>query len=247
MTAGRQSEPILEICVDGPSGAATAASSGADRIELCAALNLGGITPSLGAVRLALRQGVPVHVLVRPRSGGFQYNAAESQTMLEDISELVGAGVSGIVVGGLDSNNDLDSRLLRRLLGACGDLPVTLHRCFDYARNAGDALEQAVELGFSRILTSGRRPDVLQGLDCLGELFERADDRIIIIPGGGVTTVNLPRLLAELPLSEVHASCKRPVSDGLDSEIALGATGDDTRFETCAETVRAMRNLLDRP
>lgn len=246
MAVGRRVNPILEVCVDGPVGVATAAACGADRVELCAGLNVGGITPSLGAVRLALRQDIPVHVLVRPRSGGFQYNATESQTMLEDISELVGAGVNGIVVGGLDSNNDLDSRLLSRLLSACGDLPVTLHRCFDYARNTGDALEQAIELGFSRILTSGRQPDVLQGRECLGKLFEQAGDRIIIIPGGGVTTVNLPRLLAELPLSEVHASCKRPVIESEASEIALGSISDDIRFETCADTVRAIRNILDR-
>ncbi len=246
MPVVRKAEPLLEVCVEDPIGAAIAAGSGADRIELCAALGVGGITPSLGAIRLALRQDIPVHVLVRPRAGGFHYNETESDTMLEDISTVIAAGASGMVLGALNANNDLDTRLLERLLRACGDLPVTLHRAFDCARNASDTLEQAVELGFSRILTSGGQPDVIQGLECLQQLFERAGDRITIVPGGGVTTVNLPRLLTALPLTEVHASCKRPLHVNKNNGIALGAFDDGARFETCAETVRSMRNLLKR-
>ncbi|MGI9205726.1 MAG: copper homeostasis protein CutC [Woeseiaceae bacterium] len=246
MLAGQHAEPILEVCVDGPVGAAIAAQSGADRIELCSALSLGGITPSLGAVRLALRQDIPVHVLIRPRSGGFHYNDAESETMLEDISDIVAAGASGLVLGALDSKNDLDLPLLDRLLRTSGDIPVTLHRAFDFARNSSDALEQAIELGFSRILTSGEQPDVIRGLENLQSLFERAGDRISIMPGGGVTPENLPRLLAALPLTEIHASCKRRAHSGTNSEFALGPTDDGGYFETCAETVRAMRDLLGR-
>lgn len=234
----------LEVCVDGVAGAAVAAESGADRIELCSALGIGGITPSLGAVRTALTMNIPVHVLVRPRGGGFRYSDAETGTMMEDIADFVAAGAAGLVIGALDSKNELDEILLRRLLGACDELPVTLHRAFDYARHQGDAMEQAIDLGFSRILTSGGQSDVMRGLAALQPLFEQAADRITIMPGGGITPTNLPKLLAALPLTEVHASCKRTIRNKASSEDCPGLLDDGTHVETCATTIRSILTTL---
>ncbi len=234
----------LEVCVDGVAGAAVAAESGADRIELCSALGIGGITPSLGAVRTALGMHIPVHVLVRPRGGGFRFSDAESGTMMEDIADFVAAGAAGLVIGALDSRDELDKNLLRRLLSACGDLPVTLHRAFDHVRNQGDALEQAIDLGFSRILTPGGQPDVMRGLASLCTLFEQAGNRITIMPGGGITPNNIPELLAALPLTEVHASCKRVIRTEASSGIHIGSIDDAAQLETCAATIRSMLTTL---
>lgn len=237
----------LEVCVDGAAGAAVAAESGADRIELCSALGIGGITPSLGAVRTALEMNVPVHVLVRPRGGGFLYSDAETGTMMEDIADFVTAGAAGLVIGALDSKDELDETLLRRLLSVCDGLPVTLHRAFDYARDQRDALEQAIDLGFSRVLTSGGQPDVMRGLASLRSLFDRAGNRITIMPGGGITPGNLPELLAVLPLTEVHASCKRTIRNEPSNDVCLGSLDDGAHVETCATTVRSMLTTLRRP
>ncbi len=110
MGASKHASVRLEVCVDGAAGAAVAAESGADRIELCSALSIGGISPSLGAVRTALGMNIPVHVLVRPRGGGFRYSDVETGTMLEDIADFVTAGAAGLVIGALDSKDDLDEQ-----------------------------------------------------------------------------------------------------------------------------------------
>lgn len=218
---------ILEVCVESMAGVSVAARAGANRVEVCSTLSIGGVTPSRATVQMACKETLPVHVLIRARGGDFKYSPNEIRTMVDDIERFVGDGVDGLVIGALDSNNDLDAAALNRMIAVCGDVPLTLHRSFDVVRSRTEALEQAIELGFTRILTSGGASDVVAGLEILQGLFEQAGDRITIMPGGGVRPNNLQSILDVLSIKEIHSACSSRV-------------GNDTDYDT----VRSMMNIL---
>ena len=145
----------LEVCVDTAGGLAEAVAGGADRIELCAALAVGGLTPSAGLIDMAARCGVPVVAMIRPRAGDFVWSEAEVAMMVAEIGEVRAAGLAGVVLGASLPDGRLDVPVLRRLLAASGGMELVLHRCIDLTPDMGEALEEAVALGFDRILTSG--------------------------------------------------------------------------------------------
>lgn len=237
------SKITLEVCVDAPDDAIAAATAGADRIELCAALETGGLTPSVGLVHSALPCDVPLFAMIRPRAGDFHYSAAEISCMLADIECLRDCGVSGFVFGALDTQNKLAEQTLEKLIAACNGMPVTLNRAFDLCNDPLQSLDLAVQLGFDRILTSGAAANVSTGLPLLKMLFEKAHERIIIMPGGGVTPDTITGLLHHLPIQEIHASCKSPVTTGQksDSEVNVGRNDIVERFHTDPEI---LGNLL---
>lgn len=194
----------IEACVQGIESALAAAEGGADRIELCENLAVGGVTPSIGTIVVAVgEQPLPVHVLIRPRGGDFLYSGAEFTSMLRDILAAQSAGAAGVVLGLLDDDGRIDRRRTTALVDAAGPLSVTFHKAFDETRDRVEALETLVELGIGRILTSGGAPTAREGLAELERLQQRSAGRISILGAGRIRESDLPGLAA-IGLTEIH-------------------------------------------
>jgi copper homeostasis protein len=205
---------LIEACVDSLSGARLAQQLGADRLELCANLNLGGTTPPAGLLRLVRAQlRLPIHVLIRPRAGNFVYTPAEQETILAEIEWAASAGADGIVCGALTAEGALDAALTAACITAANGLPFTFHRAFDACPEPFTVLRQLGELGAARVLTSGQAPDAAQGLPRLRELTAAAGT-VGILPGGGITPENIGAILRELHPAEIHFSGTRLSADG---------------------------------
>lgn len=260
----------LEVCVDTAEGLAEAVAGGADRIELCAALAVGGLTPSAGLIGLAAGCGVPVVAMIRPRAGDFVWSEAEVAMMEAEIAAVRAAGLAGVVLGASLPDGRLDVPVLRRLVaaarGAAGDrflrrnltgafagsepefskipgaLELVLHRCIDLAPDMGAALEEAVGLGFDRILTSGGELTAEAGAARIGALVAQAAGRITVMPGSGVTPGNAA-LLKGLGIAEIHASCsaRTPVTGRV---VEMGFAPAVQR-QTAADQVRILRAALE--
>jgi len=207
----------LEVCAASMQSVAAAAAGGAHRIELCSALSLDGLTPSMGMIRIVKERfpQLTLHVLIRPREGNFVYNDVEQATMQSDIIECRKAGADSVVVGALTSEGDIDLAAMQRLMEAADTMPVTFHRAFDVCRHPEEALEQVIALGCRRILTSGQQPTAEQGIPLLHRLNQQADGRIILMPGGGVNATNAPLILQQTGCTEIHASASALQPDGL--------------------------------
>jgi copper homeostasis protein len=201
---------IIEACCGSVAEAWAAVEGKADRIELCAALPTGGVTPTVGMLEASKeRCSLPVVSMVRPKEGGPVIDKAEFRACLKDVKALVRAGSEEIITGFLNSDMKLDKEKNKALIEAAEGVPVALHRVFDMAPDLDRALEEAIELGFCRILTSGGAPDVDQGFDTLARLVQRAGDRITILAGGGVRLHNAKKLVTEGGLKEIHFSFRR--------------------------------------
>lgn len=200
----------VEICVDCAESLAAAVAGGADRIELCSALELGGLTPSPGLMQLAAQAGVPVLAMIRPRAGDFVFSAPEVAAMETDIAAARAAGLAGVVLGASQPGGRLDRAVLRRLVSAAHGLDLTLHRCFDLVPDRARGLEVAVGLGFARVLTSGGVAMAEDGLQALAADVQAARGRIAIMAGAGVNAANAGRFVAA-GVTELHASCAVPV------------------------------------
>ncbi|OKH87861.1 copper homeostasis protein CutC [Thalassospira sp. TSL5-1] len=226
----------LEVCVESFEDALIAAENGADRIEYCSALAVGGLTPTPGALARMRDIPVPCFAMIRPRPGHFVYSAGELETMTREIALARDAGAQGVVFGASKADGRLDGEALKLLCDAAGGLAKTLHRAFDITPDAFAALETAVELGFDRILTSGQQPTAEEGCALIADLIARAGGRIIILPGSGVTAANASTLRAKTGASQLHASCKH---------IAEAGAGEEGRVATDAKAVRALRRAMD--
>ena len=201
---------LLEVCVGDALGLAEAVAGGADRLELSAALAVGGLTPSVGLMALAARCGVPVMAMIRPRTGDFVYSPAEVSVMRADIQAVRQAGLAGVVIGASLTDGRLDRAVLADLMAGAQEMDVTLHRAVDLCPDADEAVEAAVALGIRRILSSGGALRAVDGLTRLAAMMRAAQGRLVVMPGSGVSVETLPVLRA-LPLREVHASCAVPV------------------------------------
>jgi len=208
-----QSRISFEICAVNIQSARAAQAAGGHRIELCSALDTGGVTPSPGLIRHAVNQlGIPVNVLIRPREGDFCFSDAEMAVMLDDIRFCRQAGANGVVVGALDSGGQLDLDALRAFRSAAGEMELVCHRAFDFTPDPFAALEQLIELGFSRILSSGQADNAFLGRFTLGKLVRAAAGRISIMPGSGIEASNIAEIVRETGASEFHFTGKRKVS-----------------------------------
>jgi copper homeostasis protein len=203
---------LFEVCVDSIESSLIAGQSGADRIELCADLNIGGVTPSYGTIKTVLdRLSIPAHVLIRPRSGGFLYTSPEYDVMKQDILFCKEAGARGIVAGILNRDGTIDRTRLQELINLARPMSVTFHRAFDFTRDAIESLELLIEMGVDRILTSGQETDVYSGINMIKKLVEHSSDRIIIMPGGGVNEQNIREIIKSTGVKEIHASARESV------------------------------------
>lgn len=223
----RNEKVMFEVCVDSAQGLLAAIAGGADRVELCSALALGGLTPGPGLINLASRSSIPSHVMIRPRAGDFVYSIDDLDVMLADIEAVKTAGLTGVVVGALLADNTLDTASLECLLTGAGDLQKTLHRAFDLAIDPAVALETAIELGFTRILTSGQADNAPDGSSLISSLVRQAAGRIQIMAGGGVKVDSIVPLLST-GVDAIHASCGTPVLAQKDCSLI----GIDQRLET---------------
>ena len=239
--------PVLEIAVQDAAGARIARSEGAERVELCSALSTGGLTPSVGILRTTIEVGLPVHVLIRPRPGGYVYDATEVEAMVADIVCSMELGAQGVVIGALDgAESALDLPVLGQLATAARsvnpDVEITVHRCVDVLLERGiepqRIIRGLVELGATRVLTSGGATRSTDGVDTLTQLHQLAEGRVQIQAGGGVRIGDIPRLRH---LDGVHLSARHSVNGG-----AAGPGGGSGHIDaTSAELVHQARVALD--
>lgn len=237
---------LLEVCCGSLESAQNALAGGADRIELCAALDEGGITPGYGLMQaVAKMQGIKKHVLIRPRGGDFLYSEEEVQMMLEDIALARRLKMDGVVIGALLPNGDIDIDTTRRLAAAAKGLSITFHRAFDLCRNRATALEQLIEMGISRVLTSGGASTAWEGRSELHTLVKQAAGRIGILPGSGVTPENAADILRATGAREIHASLRTSRRSAMlyrHQGVAMGKPDSDEfeRKETSKEKIEEL-------
>jgi copper homeostasis protein len=238
---------IFEICVDSVEGVAAAKAAGAHRVELCADLLEGGITPSRGMIRRARTiAGIRLHVIIRPRGGDFLFGDNEFAVMEGDIDTAKAEGADGVVIGLLTADAKVDVERTRRLIERARPMAVTFHRAFDMTSDPFAALEILIGLGVDRVLTSGQEESVLEGLPLLAELVRRAGDRIVIMPGGGITARNVDRIVAEARPKEIHFAALEPTTSGMRNRrehVFMGGTlrpPEYDRLVTSAASIRAV-------
>ena len=240
--------PLIEICVEGIDGLLAAQAAGADRVELCASLIEGGITPSLGTVRAALDQAtVPFHVMVRPRGGDFLYSETEYTSMLADVSALRDLGVPGVVFGCLNADGTIDEKRMGELTQAAGSLNVTCHRAFDMTRDPVEAIEALVRSGVDRVLTSGQRDTAIEGIDILRQTHEAARGRIVIMACGALDETNVAQVLRGSGADELHFAALHTVPSGMafrNPHVGMGGTAIEREFEVTLTDPDAVRRTI---
>jgi copper homeostasis protein len=242
---------LIEVCVESPAGLAAAIAGGAGRVELCSALALQGMTPSPGLMALAAAAPIPVYPMLRPRPGDFCYDAVELDVLKRDIDAVRAYGLKGVAIGANRPSGALDSAALEALATHAQGLDLTLHRAFDLTPDLTEALETAIALGFSRVLTSGGAISALDGVETIAGLVERARGRIGILAGAGVRPGNIADLVARTGVSEVHGSFGGPAPRGADGGAegrgwAMGFVDRDlrdTNREAVAAAVTALKGL----
>ena len=219
----------IEICANSVESAVKAQEGGAYRVELCAGIPEGGTITPFGEMRMArqLLQQTKLHVIIRPRGGDFLYSPLEQEIMLHDIKVARQLGADGVVFGCLTAEGDVDMDAMKKLMNAVGDMNVTFHRAFDMCKDPKKALEQIIELGCTRILTSGQEANAVKGIPLLKELVEQADGRIIIMPGCGVNPNNIRQIAEETGASEFHFSGRSSYESEMifrNPKVSMGGT-----------------------
>jgi copper homeostasis protein len=200
---------LVEGCVESLADAQAAARGGADRLELCADLAVGGTTPSVELIRAVKgRVFIPVFVMVRPRAGSFVYDDAEIEATLRNIDHVTAAGADGVVVGALTPAGEIDVPALRRFVARAPGVPVTFHRAFDHVAEPARALETLIDAGVQRVLTGGGMGTALEGTGVLASLVAQAGDRIVVLAGGKVRGNNAREIIERSGVREVHARCE---------------------------------------
>jgi len=233
------SAPILEVAANSVTSALAAEAGGAARVELCSALDVGGLTPSHAAIAVAMeRLHIPVHVLIRPRAGDFVFGDLECEVMQRDIETCKALGCAGVVIGALNAGGDVDLPRCRGLMEAARGMSVTFHRAFDFLRDPERALETIIALGCDRLLTSGQAADTLAGAPLIRKLIEQARGRITIMPGGGIDARNIAAIAQATGAREFHASAKVRVADRMQHAGIGGMGGGDWQTDTAEVRAR---------
>jgi len=245
----------VEICVEGVDGLIAAQSAGADRVELCASLLEGGITPSVGMVRAALAVAtIPFHVIIRPRGGDFLYSELEFQSMLEDVKAMKQLGVAGVVIGCLTADGRIDEARTKALVDAAKPLKVTNHRAFDMTRDYREAIEALIRCGVDRVLTSGQADSALEGISTLAGTVEAAKGRIRIMACGGLNKDNVAKVYAETHVDDIHFAALKDIEGGMtyrNEGVTMGGEAADEEFritvtdpDAIRATIAALRTVL---
>jgi copper homeostasis protein len=249
-TLNTQNSTLLEVCAGSIISAINAQKGGASRIELCDNLAEGGTTPSPGAIILAKKHlHIPVFVLIRPRSGDFLYSDIEFEQMKEEIFFCKERRAEGVVLGILKADGTVDLDRMAELVEMARPMQVTFHRAFDLTRDPFRAMEDIINLGIERILTSGQAAIAIEGAGLISELINKARNRIIIMPGGGITEHNVAELVKKTGAREVHASLRSPVKSIMEFKSDSASMGKQERdeyewLETDVSRVRSFKNSL---
>ena len=244
---------LIEVCVDSVASAIAAERGGADRIELCSSLIEGGVTPSAGLIETVRAVvSLPLHVMIRPRAGDFCYDSDEIEIMRRDIATARHLGANGLVFGILKPDGEIDSERTRRLVQLARPLSVTFHRAFDMTADLLRALDEVCSLGIDRVLTSGGEPSSLQGKQKIAQLVSKAQDRVVIMPGGGIKPENVLGLVQDTGAKEIHVGLRNSVPSPMihrNPAVAMGALEgrEYQRFVVAEEDVRKLRAALDSP
>jgi copper homeostasis protein len=235
---------VLEICAFNLPAALVAQGAGADRIELCAGPEEGGVTQSAGLIRMAREKlQIPVYPIIRPREGDFLYSAEEFTVMMRDVEFCRGLGCDGVVIGMLLADGRVDQVRCGRLVEAAYPMGVTFHRAFDRAVDPFEALETIIGIGCERILTSGQRPVAMEGAALLRELVREADERIVIMPGSGVRASNIAELAEKTGAVEFHTTARIAVPGGM--EFVNAAMREDlSMVMPSEEEIRRIREII---
>lgn len=244
---------LVEVCLDSAESARAAEAGGARRVELCDNLVEGGTTPSAGMIAITRRSiEIDLQVIIRPRGGDFLYSQLEFDAMMHDVVTARELGANGVVIGQLNADGTVDRERTARLIEAAGPMSVTFHRAFDMARDPYEAMETLIDLGIRRILTSGQEPTVLEGLELITALVKAAGDRIIIMPGCGVTPRNFRRIVDASQVSEIHVvgNCWLESAMAYRNPVVYMGTElrspEYTRPMTDAGIIRSMTSQADR-
>jgi copper homeostasis protein len=242
-----QSKLFLEICVDSVESAIRAQEGGAQRVELCDNLLEGGTTPSAGTIELARKYlTIALNVIIRPRGGDFFYSDIEYEIMRRDIEIAKQLGADGVVIGLLNPNGTIDKKRTKALIDLARPMSVTFHRAFDMTRDPFAALETLIELGADRILTTGQEATVVEGLELIAELVKRANNRIIIIPGGAKEH-NIARVAKISGAREFHMTAFSTIDSAMRYRNPRPFMGGELRPPEYARDVtdpQRVRNLI---
>lgn len=242
----------LEICVDSVESAINALRGGADRLEICSNLVIGGTTPGVSQFR-QIREAcdIALNVLIRPRFGDFLYTDAEFRMIAEDVQMFKELGADGVVVGCLKEDGSLDLEKMKELRKRADGIRMTLHRAFDVCRDPYQTLEESIELGIDTILTSGQQDNCMDGSAVLAELIRQADNRIEILVGSGVNAEVIEKLMDEIHASSFHMSGKERLDSGMlyrNEKVHMGIPGmsEFDIFRTDERQIRRARRILDK-
>ena len=228
---------ILEICANSYQSAVNAEIAGAHRIELCSEISVGGITPSLGLLKKVLQSlTIPVHVLIRPRSGNFTYSDKEFEIMKENIRLCKDLGCAGIVAGVLLEDNSIDLKRTSELIELSKPMSFTFHRAFDIVSKPKEALLQLIALGVHRLLTSGQEENAENGIDLLIELQKLAKNKLTILPGSGINSENCIHFKNN-GFTEIHSSASKIISNRTHSYF-----GNTPQI---VSDINSIKNILD--
>jgi len=239
---------IFEICVDDVAGVRAAKTAGANRVELCGNLIEGGVTPSRGAIRQARTVGgIGLHVMIRPRGGDFLFDDDEFEEMRADTETAKSEGADGLVIGVLLANGSIDVARTRELIAISRPLSVTFHRAFDMTPDPFAALETLIDLGVDRVLTSGQETSALDGLPLIAELIRRFGDRIIVMPGGGITARNVERIVTSAAPRELHFAALEPVASRMQfrrPHVFMGGELRPPEYDRPGTSVQNIRSIM---
>ncbi len=239
---------LIEVCANSIGSAMNAFAGGAQRVELCQDLENGGTTPSAATIQIAVERlkpnGMDVFVLIRPRSGDFNYSELEFEVIQRDVLFCKENKADGVVIGLLTPDGKIDLEKTAKLVELAHPMQVTFHRAFDFANDPFEAMEQITGLGIQRILSSGRKSTALEGGDLIRQLIEKANDRIIIMPGSGINSGNIRQIAAITKANEFHFSAKKRVQ-GSASSINVKNL-ENEYFLTDSEEVKRVVELMKR-
>lgn len=238
---------ILEVCVDSYESTVNAMAGGANRIELCSSLADGGLTPTPGLLALIQNNNpnrVPVFCLLRCRPGNFIYTNEEIEVMKEDAKVLLKYGADGFVFGALLEKGDVDMKRCREIVKTCFPLPVTFHRAFDFVKRPCIEVEVIIDLGFTRILTSGKQENAHLGSKLIRKLMDQVGTRIIVMPGGGINVENLKAIMEETEAREYHGSFKKIKEEPPQSEEVPIGDRNSPIYVTDVELVEHVIHIL---
>lgn len=212
----KRTRPLVEVCIGSVADARAAAAAGADRLELCSATEVGGLTPSAGLIEAVIAQvDLPVLVMIRPRPGGFCYDAAEFDVALREAKHALQQNIAGVVFGFLDIEGNVAREQCRQMVELASDRETVFHRAFDIVPDPLATVDALVELGITRLLTSGQEASTIDGADLIRQLIDRVEGRLQILPGGGINANNVQAIVEQTGCKQIHVGASGVQSDAL--------------------------------